>query len=60
VLAGDPAADWDQVKSFQDVLNLIHHDASIASLMEKEVLSKHRKAQLTVQVAYGVRRFQST
>jgi hypothetical protein len=44
VLAGDPPIDWDQIKSFQDLLNLIHRDASIASVMEKEVLSKHRKA----------------
>lgn len=44
VLAGDPPVDWDRVKSFQDILNLSHRDASIASVMEKEVLSKHRRA----------------
>ncbi len=44
VLAGDPPIDWDQVKSFQDILRVTHRDASIASVMEKEVLSKHRKA----------------
>lgn len=44
VLAGDPPIDWDQIKSFQDLLNIVHRDASIASVMEKEVLSKHRKA----------------
>jgi hypothetical protein len=44
VLGGDPPVDWSQVKSFQDILALPHRDANIASVMEKEVLSKHRKA----------------
>lgn len=43
VLAGDPPIDWDQVKS-PDIGKFTDRDASIASLMEKEVLSKHRKA----------------
>ena len=44
VLAGDSPVDWDQIKSMDDVIRLVHRDASIASVMEKEVLSKHRKA----------------
>jgi hypothetical protein len=44
VLAGDPPIDWDQVKSFQDAARFFNRDAGIASVMEKEVLSKHRKA----------------
>jgi hypothetical protein len=44
VLAGDPPIDWDQIKSFDDVKRLVHRDEGIASIMEKEVLSKHRKA----------------
>jgi hypothetical protein len=36
--------DWDQIKSFQDILKLGPRDAAIASVMEKEVLAKHRKA----------------
>ena len=43
VLAGDPPIDWDQVKRLAD-LEKIDRDANIASVMEKEVLSKHRKA----------------
>lgn len=45
VLAGDPPVDWDQIKSIQDLMR-IHFDreSSIASVMEREVLSKHRKA----------------
>jgi hypothetical protein len=44
VLACDSPVDIDQIKSFADVLKNVHRDASIASVMEKEVLSKHRKA----------------
>lgn len=45
VLAGDPAVDWDQVKSIDDLMRKhFDREASIASVLEKEVLSKHRKA----------------
>ena len=44
VLAGDPPIDWDQVKSAQDISKFADRDASIASVMKKEVLSKHRRA----------------
>jgi len=45
VLAGDPPIDWSKVKSADDISsNLRDRDASISSVMEKEVLSKHRKA----------------
>jgi hypothetical protein len=44
VLAGDPPRDWDQIKSRQDFPKGVSRDANIASVMMKEVLSKHRKA----------------
>jgi hypothetical protein len=44
VLAGDPPIDWDQVKVFDDAVKFLDRDNSISSVMEKEVLSKHRKA----------------
>lgn len=50
VLAGDPPVDWSQVKDKSEVMpgdiatQQAARDASIASVMEKEVLSKHRKA----------------
>jgi hypothetical protein len=44
VLAGDPPIDWDQVKSFEDAVKFLGRNPSIASVMEKEVLAKHRKA----------------
>jgi hypothetical protein len=43
VLAGDPPIDWDQIKDYNDRWKF-DREASIASVMEKEVLSKHRKA----------------
>ena len=42
VLAGDPPLDWNKVKDRSEVM--LDRDANIASVMEKEVLSKHRKA----------------
>jgi hypothetical protein len=57
VLATDPPVDWGQVKNFQDILKLNHRDANIASVMEKEVLSKHRKALMlfgTFHIMHGV------
>src|SRR6266849_1574966 len=57
VLAGDSPVDWDQIKNMEDVIRLVHRDASIASVMEKEVLSKHRKALMlfgTFHLMHGV------
>jgi hypothetical protein len=42
VLAGDPPLDWSKVKEQKDVM--LDRDDNIAAVMEKEVLSKHRKA----------------
>jgi hypothetical protein len=44
VLAGGLPIDPEKVKSFEDILKLGPRDAHIASIMEKEVISKHRKA----------------
>jgi hypothetical protein len=44
VLAGDPPIDWDQIKTSEDTNKFYDRDPSIAAVMEKEVLSKHRKA----------------
>ncbi|MBZ5523991.1 MAG: hypothetical protein LAP21_17275 [Acidobacteriia bacterium] len=43
VLAGDPPIDWDQIKDYERKWKF-DREASIASVMEKEVLSRHRKA----------------
>jgi hypothetical protein len=42
VLAGDPPLDWSKVKDQSQVM--LDRDASVASVMEKEVLAKQRKA----------------
>lgn len=57
ILACDPPVDWDQVKNFENMLKFMHRDANIASVMEKEVLSKHRKALMlfgTFHIMHGV------
>jgi len=46
ILAGDPPFDWDQIKTAEDlhkaVLSL-RRDTSIASVLEREALARHRK-----------------
>ena len=44
VLAGDPPIDWSRVKTRDDAMRFMNRDPAIASVMAKEVLSKHRKA----------------
>ena len=58
VLAGDPPIDWDQIKGPEDAGKFGDRDVTIASVMEKEVLSKHRKALIlfgTFHLFHGVR-----
>ena len=59
VLAPDPAVDWDRIKGIEDLMKL-HYDreSSIASVLEKEVLSKRRKALMlfgTFHLMHGAR-----
>jgi hypothetical protein len=44
VLAADPPVDWSLIHDQKDFSSFTDRDGSIASVMEKEVLSKHRKA----------------
>jgi len=44
VLAADPPVDWSLIHDQNDFGSFTDRDGSIASVMEKEVLSKHRKA----------------
>ena len=39
-----PPIDWSKIRSYEDLTPFFDRDGSIASVMEKEVLSKHRKA----------------
>jgi hypothetical protein len=60
VLCADPPLDWDRIHTAEDlhkaVLSL-RRDTSIASVIEKEVLAKHRKALMlagTFHLLHGV------
>ncbi len=44
MLAADPPVDWSLIHNQKDFSSFEDRDGSIASVMEKEVLSKHRKA----------------
>jgi hypothetical protein len=55
LLAGDSPIDWSNIKSPQDFGRgqfLMGRDASIASVMKQEVLSKHRKALMLFGTAH--------
>jgi len=58
VLAGDPPIDWEQVKTADDAWRFFARDETIASVMEKEVLARHRKALMlfgTFHLMHGQR-----
>jgi hypothetical protein len=44
VVAADPPIDWSKIRSYEDLRPFFDRDGSIASVMEKEVLSRNRKA----------------
>ena len=44
VVAADPPIDWSKIRSYDDLRPFFDRDGNIASVMETEVLSKHRKA----------------
>jgi hypothetical protein len=55
VLAGDPPIDWSKVRTGRDFGHgqfLMERDATIASVMQKEVLAKHRKALMLFGTAH--------
>jgi hypothetical protein len=52
VLALDPPIDWSKVKSQEDRRPYKNRDASIAWVMETEVLAKHRKALIIIGVSH--------
>jgi hypothetical protein len=44
IVAADPPIDWSHIRSYEDLAPFFDRDGNIASVMEREVLSKHRKA----------------
>jgi hypothetical protein len=59
VLAADSPIDWDRIQTAEDLRQAVlsvRRDSSIASVIEKEVLSKHRKALMlmgTLHLLHG-------
>lgn len=52
VLACDPPVDWTKVHSQDDFLPFTERDTTIASVMEKQVLARHRKALMLFGLAH--------
>ena len=52
VVAADPPIDWNKIRSYDDLRPFFDRDGSIASVMEREVLSKHRKALMLFGVSH--------
>ncbi len=52
VLALDPPVDWSKAMSRDDLRAFRNRDASIASVMGREVLAKHRKALIIIGVGH--------
>jgi hypothetical protein len=51
VLAGDPPIDWGRVRTADDTRPFRERDTNIASVVEHEVLARHRKALMI----FGIR-----
>jgi hypothetical protein len=57
VLAGDSPIDWDRIHRPEDLrVFLSRRDIDFASVVEHEVLAKHRKALLVIGAAHVLRR----
>jgi hypothetical protein len=52
VIAADPPIDWAKIHSYDDLKPFFDRDGNIASVMESEVLSKHRKALMLFGIAH--------
>ena len=52
VVAADPPIDWSKVHSYDDLRPFFDRDGNIASVMEAEVLSRHRKALMLFGYAH--------
>jgi hypothetical protein len=52
VLAADPPVDWSTATRASDLRPFMDRDASIAAVIEKQVLAKHRKALMIFGVSH--------
>lgn len=57
VLAGDPPIDWNAIRTAEDLAPFMtQRDTHFASVVEKEVLARHRKALLVIGAGHVWRR----
>jgi hypothetical protein len=56
VLLGDLPIDWDQIKTFEDKLKAVRTDTVPAGIIEREVISKRRRALVIYGDMHSVRR----
>ena len=52
VVAADPPIDWSRIHSYDDLRPFFDRDGNIASVVEAEVLSRHRKALMLFGYAH--------
>src|SRR5580704_4843347 len=56
VLAADPPIDWDKIQRPEDIVPFMdQRDTSFASVVEHQVLARHRKALLVIGAAHVLR-----
>jgi hypothetical protein len=56
VLAGDPPIDWDKIRRPEDIVPFMgQRDTNFASVVEDQVLARHRKALLVAGAAHVLR-----
>lgn len=57
VLAGDPPVDWEKIQKPEDFVPFMtQRDTHFASVVEKEVLARHRKALLVIGAGHVLKR----
>jgi hypothetical protein len=57
VLALDPPIDWSKVRSTEDLEPFIDPDLTVASVMEKEVFEKRRKALMIIGILHVIHQY---
>ncbi len=60
LLLGDPPIDWSQVHSAEDLSPWLERESSYLTILEREVLSKHRKALVLIGAGHCLKRTENT
>jgi len=56
IVLGDPPLDWSKIKTVQDYAPWTDRDGSLATVVEREVLAKGRRALVLAGIAHAVKR----